>query len=215
MRIYSVADIHGRPERLRRIKKNISALNPDVLVIAGDITNFTGARPVIDQLSELPVPVLAVRGNTDFRKVEKMLRSCPNIDSLDQKKVTVKGIPFAGISGTIPVPFRSRVCLREKRALTHLKRIVDPNTVLVVHPPPRGIHDEVLGKYHAGSKNLKAFIKQVGPKLVLCGHIHENPGESDWEQIRIVNCAMSRRGAGAVIDYEPDGEPEVRILPGR
>ena len=54
MRIYAVADIHGRAERLKRIKENILTLNPDVLVIAGDITNFTGFRPVIDRLQIQP-----------------------------------------------------------------------------------------------------------------------------------------------------------------
>ena len=87
--------------------------------------------------------------------------------------------------------------------------------MLVAHPPPWGIHDEVLGKYHAGSKNLREFIKQVHPKLLICGHIHERQGQMIWGETRVVNCAMSGRGDGAVIDYEPGDEPDVKMLPGK
>ncbi len=40
MRIYAVADVHGRPGRIENIRKTISEIRPDVLVVAGDIKNI-------------------------------------------------------------------------------------------------------------------------------------------------------------------------------
>jgi len=72
MRIYAVADIHGRPDRMRLIKKNTIKLKPDVLIIAGDITHFTHPVSTIARLNDMPVSVLAIRGNTDLKRVERL-----------------------------------------------------------------------------------------------------------------------------------------------
>ncbi len=39
MRIYAVADIHGKPEKIALVREKTEALKPDALVVAGDITN--------------------------------------------------------------------------------------------------------------------------------------------------------------------------------
>ena len=40
MRIYAVADIHGKPAKIAGILQAILELKPDALVVAGDITNY-------------------------------------------------------------------------------------------------------------------------------------------------------------------------------
>lgn len=69
MRIYAVADIHGRSDKIALIRSNTQKLNPDVLVVAGDITNYTGSAGILAQLNDIPVPVLAVRGKNMFEEV--------------------------------------------------------------------------------------------------------------------------------------------------
>jgi len=61
--IYAVADIHGQQDRLDLIKNHVTILKPDVLVIARDITGHHELFSLIRQLNDLPIPVLAVRGN--------------------------------------------------------------------------------------------------------------------------------------------------------
>jgi len=86
MKIYAVADIHGQTNRFDLIENNISKLRPDVLVVAGDITSYTNSVSVISRLNDMSVPVLAVRGNTDLRKVESLLEQFPNISSIHLRK---------------------------------------------------------------------------------------------------------------------------------
>ena len=212
MIIYAAADIHGKPKRISLIKDTIKKLTPDVLVVAGDITNYTKAASVITQLSDMPIPVLAVRGNADLPKVENLLDKYPNTHSLHFKQIFQNGICFTGISGTIPVPFSSRICLREKRALNKFESLINNPSVLVFHTPPRWTRDEVMGKFSAGSRNLYKFVREIQPNLLICGHIHERAGIASIGKTLVVNCSISRTCAGAIIEYHKGGKPKAEII---
>ncbi len=212
MIIYAAADIHGNTKRISLIADNVKALKPDILVIAGDITNYTNAASVIHQLNNMPIPVLAVRGNTDLPRVENLLDTSPNIDSLHLKQISINGICFTGIAGTLPVPFSSRICFKEKRALTKLEPIINSSSVLVFHTPPRWAQDEVMGKFSAGSRNLYKFVRKHQPDLVICGHIHESAGITSIGKTIVVNCSISRSCSGAIIEYQNGMKPRVEII---
>jgi Icc-related predicted phosphoesterase len=212
MRIYAVADIHGRHDRIEGIERRMDDIRPDLLVVAGDITHFTRPGPVIERLGRMPVPVLAIRGNTDLKRVEGLMAARSGIEALNGRKMRIGEISFVGVSGTVPLPFRSQIGLRERRILEKIEPLLNRDDIFVAHPPPWGTLDEVLGKWHAGSKNLSRFLQRRCPKLLICGHIHERPGEARLGQTRVVNCALSQRSDGAIIDYEAGGEPKIEML---
>lgn len=212
MRIYAVADIHARQDRIRRIRHNLLQSKPDVLVVAGDITQFTRPAPVIDQLSKMPVPVLAIRGNTDIARVESLMDQRPNISSLHLRRICMSGIPFVGVSGTLPLPFRSQICLRETRMIGRMERLVRKDAFLVVHPPPWGTLDKVAGRFHAGSRGVRELILKCRPAVAVCGHIHEHPGLSSLGKTLVVNCSMGRVGEGSLIDVDEEGKVRITML---
>jgi Icc-related predicted phosphoesterase len=212
MRIYAVSDLHGRKDRIARIRENISDLRPDVLVIAGDITNYTDSRSVINHLNDMPVPVLAVRGNTDFSRVETLIERAPNISSLHLNTIELKGVTFAGVSGTIPLPFYSKICFFEKRIIERIEDHLGKETVFVAHPPPRGILDEAFGRFHAGSRGLYTMIVRRQPRLFLCGHIHERPGWMYVGETLVVNCNMSGERGGTLVTYDGANDMEVMMI---
>ena len=212
MHIYAVADIHGKPEKIALVREKTEALNPDALIVAGDITNYFNSTDVVDQLNHMPVPVLAIRGNTDLEKVDHLLNDYPNTSSLHLNEQKIKGQKFVGVSGTIPVPFSSRIGLREKSIINTLEALVDDSSVLVVHSPPRGVLDEAFGRFHAGCRRLYQLVVQCQPRLVLCGHIHERPGIATIGQTTVVNCNIARTGRGAIVEFDPEGSLEVKML---
>ena len=212
MNIYAVADIHGQQDRLDLIKNHVTLLKPDVLVIAGDITGHHEVLSLIGQLNDLPIPVLAVRGNMDSQEVEKLLEQYPNISSLHKKKVTINGVSFVGLGGTIPVPFCSRICLREKRLIEETDYLIRRDSVLVSHPPPYGTLDEGFGNLHAGSRGLRRLILEKQPRMLICGHIHERPGVAFLAKTIVVNCSMGRSGAGAMIGMNKGHTPTVSMI---
>ena len=212
MRIYAVADIHGHSDKIALVRYNTLQLNPDVLVVAGDITNYIGSAEILAQLNDIPVPVLAVRGNTDLSKVEKMLEDFPNISPLHLRKVTIGSTPFVGVSGCIPIPFSSRICLNEMRVIEKLKPLIKSNSVLVAHPPPWGTLDEVFGRFHAGCRSMTKVIKMCRPMLMICGHIHERPGSVFIGETLVVNCALGKNHAGAMIELDNGNNLKVEML---
>jgi len=212
MRIYAVADIHGRQNRYSMIQEKVSSHHADILVVAGDITNYFRPYPVIERLNNFSIPVLAVRGNSDRAVVESLFNAFDNITSLNLKEISLNGVPFTGISGTIPVPFCTRIGLRERQIKNKILQLVTPDSVLVVHPPPWGVLDRVLNKFHAGSRSIKDIIIKKQPRLVLCGHIHEDPGIAYINQTLVINCSIGKSGAGVLIELRDNEKPKVVFL---
>lgn len=212
MKIYAVADIHGKAERLERVETSIERFQPDVVVVAGDITHFTGAGPVIRKLAAMDVPMLCIRGNSDRSRIDRLISTTPGMKSLHMATVSMGTVNFAGIGGTIPLPFRSRICLRENHLLKIMAPLVFRTTIVVAHPPPLGTRDRVGGRFHAGSRGLLNLIRHRSPGMVLCGHIHEDSGFSFLGKTLVVNCAMNRETSGAMIDYDTNHPPRIEMV---
>lgn len=212
MRIYAVADIHGKMEHMESIYRVLDQYNPQLIVVPGDITHFLNWSTPLSQLDSLPVPVLAVRGNTDLKRIEARIEKAANITMLTETPLQIDGFSFVGTSGTLTLPFINRVCLNEKKRMTGLPCPMEPDTVFVVHTPPKGACDRVGKKIHAGSQNLARFIEAAAPSLVLCGHIHEDCGVTTLHQSTVVNCAIAGPGSGAIIDLEKNETPKINLL---
>jgi hypothetical protein len=210
MRIYAVADIHGKKDNLETICSVATRLKPDLMVIAGDITHYFNWEPAIAQLDQFDTPIVCIRGNSDFKKIEQSIESTRNIRLLGTSPHYFKGISFVGANGTIPLPFASRICAREKKLLKNLLPL-NKETILVAHPPPRGVCDKVA-RFSAGSQNLFDFINTTQPKMLLCGHIHEQAGQGFIKNTLVINCAVNTIRAGAIIDLEKGHPPRVNFL---
>jgi len=212
MLIYAVADIHGRKARISSILDTVSEKKPDVLVLAGDIDPYFKTSSAISSFSDLSLPVLAVRGNTDSKKIEHAKPGFSNISFLNFSNININGFSFAGVSGTIPVPFSSRIQFCEKQTTEKLEPLVRKDTILIAHPPPFGTLDKVLGKFHAGCKSLREIVSKRQPQLLICGHIHEMPGYAFLGKTLVVNCSIGMKGKGALIELNNNWPPAVEML---
>jgi len=214
MLIFAAADIHGRPERLAAIEDHIASYRPDVLVLAGDISRWWKPQETLEPLGRLPLPVFLVRGNSDSRRLEKLLPHYANLHSLHLTRKTIDAIDFVGCGGTVPLPFHSRLGFKESAMAERLSNMLQPGGVLVVHPPPYGVRDRVLGKFHAGSRAVKRLVAHCSPALVICGHIHEQAGVAVSGETMVVNCAVNRGCGGVLIHYDGRSVAECKLLQG-
>ena len=178
MKILAAADIHGVQYRLNLLLKNISRYSPDLVVICGDTTQFGPGEVAKNFLDQIPVDTIAITGNIDTEDVGKAI-SESKATNIELKKVVKKGIPFVGISGVNEEQINTFFNENEK--------ILDETSILVTHVPPYETQDKIFMGKHGGSMELRNVMDKFKPRLVLCGHIHENPGVMKIEDTVIVN----------------------------
>jgi Icc-related predicted phosphoesterase len=208
MRILAAADFHGSQYRLNLVLHHIEVEKPDLVVICGDLTQFGPGSVAATLLNQLPVETLAVHGNIDSSDVPQAIDTS-NATNIHLKRVVSHGIPFIGIGGNLP-PSLTDLGISDGSTEKPIKAVLTEASVLVTHVPPYKLQDRIFLGTHGGSKALRDLVDAVSPWLVLCGHIHEDPGVTVSGKTTVVNCSMGKRTEGALVDISDS--ITVRVL---
>lgn len=178
LRLLLFSDVHNDHDACRRLVNH--AADADIVVGAGD---FCVARRGLDntiaELCAMDVPTVLVPGNSE--SAEELRVACRDWEAvrvLHGEQCTIKGVPFFGIGGGIPItPFGAwSYDFSEAQAETLLSDC-PTGAVLVSHSPPQGVVDRDSHGRHLGSKAIRRAIEEKTPRLVVCGHIHGSWGE--------------------------------------
>ena len=211
MRIVAVTDVHGKLEKVRRLSDVLAEVDFDLILLAGDLTHFSGAeraRQILQPLLNMGVPLLAVHGNCDGRDVPELLNRLGI--GLHDRRVNVKSVGIVGIGGSNTTPFNTIWELTEDEIASILERNYRTGDVILSHVPPKNTKaDRVHFGRHVGSPALRKFIEEKNPPLVITGHIHEARSVDRIGDTVIVNPGPLFRGYYAVIEFD-GGEKKVK-----
>ncbi len=219
MRIAATADIHFSPQSYDRIREPLGHVRDeaDVLVIAGDLTNYgkpEEMHSLLNALVRLRIPIIAVLGNHDYessceQELMKMMTD-EGIKVLDGSSYERDGIGFAGAKGFIGgfgrgvltafgekeikafVQASLDETLKLERALSMIRT---EKLVIVTHYAP--ICETVIGEPqeiwpYLGSSRLSEVIDRHGAKLALHGHAHHGrPDGKTTGGVPVHNVALS------------------------
>jgi len=199
MRIAATADLHFTPQSYSTLQEQFVKVRDeaDLLILAGDLTNFgkaSEAEPLISALIRLQVPIVAVLGNHDYEsgeetQIAKML-TVEGIKVLDGSGYEKDGVGFAGTKGFLggfgrgmltafgepEVKSFVRASIEEslklERAMSQLRT---NKRVIVLHYSP--ILETVCGEVpeiypFLGTSRLAEVIDRHGADLVVHGHAH-------------------------------------------
>jgi len=219
MRIAAVADLHFSPQSYDRIRDTMSRVRDeaDVLVLAGDLTNY--GRPeemesLLNAVVRLRLPVIAVLGNHDYEsghqaELIKMMTN-EGVKVLDGTGYERDGVGFAGTKGFLGgfgrgvltafgepevkafVQAAIDETMKLERALSQLR---SPKTVVVLHYAP--VRDTVKGEPaeifpYLGSSRLAEVVDRHQADLVLHGHAHHGaPDGKTTAGVPVANVALS------------------------
>ena len=212
MKLYAVADLHGRKDRIDAVCDMARQTTPDLIICAGDLMGFEKTDYPLLSLSRLNLPVYFIRGNSDGGKTGSILKRFPNITPLHLSVTYKNNMKITGVDGTFILPFHSRLALNEKKIHEALLNFIQKDMLFVGHPPPMGVLDMVLGKIHSGSRCIRDIIEQKQPRIYICGHIHDTPGIEMLANTLVVNCSMGKKGKGALIEIPDNGKAVASLL---
>ena len=193
MKLLAFSDLHRDLAAAARLVE-LSA-DADVVIAAGDFASIhDGLGPTIDALRAIERPTVLVPGNNETE--DALREACSGWDAatvLHGEGTEIDGVSFWGLGAGIPItPWDWSFDLDELEAAVMLEGLQD-GAVLVVHSPPFGHADESSTGDHLGSRAILQAIEATGPRLVVCGHIHESWG------------ARSKVGGSEIANLGPAG----------
>jgi Icc-related predicted phosphoesterase len=219
MRIAATADLHFTPQSYDKIREPFAHVrdDADILVIAGDLTNYgkpDEMHSLLNALVRLRIPIVAVLGNHDYESGQEQelirLMTTEGIKVLDGSSYERDGIGFAGTKGFLGgfgrgvltafgekevkafVQASIDETMKLERALSMLR---SEKTVIVTHYAP--IIDTVKGEPseiwpYLGSSRLAEVIDRHGAVLALHGHAHHGyPDGKTTAGVAVHNVALS------------------------
>src|SRR6202451_931799 len=219
MRDAATADLHFSPQSYAKLKDQFERVRDeaDVLVLAGDLTNFgqpDEMEPLLNVLVRLRVPTIVVLGNHDYEsgKEEELCRMMVSagIKVLDGTAYERDGGGFAGTKGFVGgfgrgmlTAFGEREIkqfvqasidesLKLERAMSQLRT---EKRVVVLHYSPiagtvQGEAPEIFP--FMGTSRLAEVVDRHGADLVVHGHAHHGTTEGRTTTgIAVHNVAIS------------------------
>lgn len=170
MRIICISDLHGHLPQLPE---------GDLILLAGDICpDYDQHRWLFGEFAawaeRQPAFIIAVWGNHDFigEKLGEPLMN--NVAFVHDSIVNYQGLSIYGTPWSHWTADWCRQWAFMRKDAAHHK--IPPVDIIVSHGPPYGIGDRCEDGDRAGSHALREDIERVQPKLVVCGHIHEDRG---------------------------------------
>jgi hypothetical protein len=184
MRILAFTDLHGDTKLADKLLSKIKKEKPEVIVCAGDISNFGSGIRILLKKFNLGIPFLIIPGNHETpEEIQVYSREFKSVKDIHLKHFILGHLFFLGCGGGGFTEQHAEFEQSEKKfseAINKLK-IQDHKyqVILVTHQPPYKTKlDKIYGEF-SGSKSIRKFIEKYHPAYCICGHIHENEGKSD------------------------------------
>jgi Icc-related predicted phosphoesterase len=218
-RIAAIADLHYSPQSYDRIRDAMGRVRDeaDVLVLAGDLTNYgkpSEMESLLNALMRVRIPTVAVIGNHDCESDQEaelmQMMNAEGVKVLDGTGYERDNVGFAGTKGFLGgfgrgvltafgerevksfVQAAVNECMKLERALMQLRA---EKTVVVVHYAPIAatIQGEPAEIYpYLGTSRLAEVVDRHGAELIVHGHAHHgHPDGHTQGGVPVSNVALA------------------------
>ena len=205
MKILVLSDIHSRKENLKRLLENTENKEIELILIAGDLTNFGGkteAKEVLDIVKKMNKKILAIPGNLDSKEVILFLED--EKISLHGKKEKFGEFVFVGLGGATNCI--GETVFTEEQIYEKLKELIKgekEKVFLLTHAPPKNSYlDKSFSGKAIGSDSIRQIIEEFSPKINVSGHCHEGIGKETINRTFCVNSGAVKNGKMCLINSE-------------
>lgn len=178
MKLFAFTDTHGNKKAISALIEKIKNSNPDIIICAGDLTNFSiNLKKLVGIFGKTGLPLLIIPGNHETNS--ELTNACKKTKfavNIHKKIYSINNYLFFGfgLGG-----FEEKNSELEK-LIPKIKKISKgKKLIFITHQPPYKTKLDHLNSVHRGSKSIRKFIKETEPKLSICGHLHENENKVD------------------------------------
>lgn len=190
MRILLVSDLHYVLPQFDWVVEQVP--HHDLVVLAGDLLDISSAVPLDAQIAVLqvllaqvddPERVVIASGNHDLTGLDSAgERSALWFDPFRALRMGVDGDSVVVGDGLVTVcPWWDGPLGRERvgRQLAHDRGRAPEPWIWVYHWPPDRSPTCWIGQKHYGDAELRGWIEEHHPDVVLAGHVHQPPFRPD------------------------------------
>jgi len=174
MSLLIASDLHGSASQTRLIKDRADSLNPDMVILLGDLLYHGPRNPLTDHyspaqtvafLADFGRPVAAIRGNCDA-EVDQMILPFPLADNswilidghrilaIHGHQLEMNGGPMKIAGNMAVLSGHTHLPTAEKRGETHFW---NPGSASL----PKGGYPPTYGLYHDGLFQVMTFDDQI------------------------------------------------------
>ncbi len=176
MKIAALYDIHGNLPALEAVLKELESVQPDFILIGGDIAWGPMPGRTLERLRELGEQALFIRGNTD----REMIDAFDGQPSTQELPAEVREIT-QWAAQQLSREQRDFLAGLPERLTVSVEGLGD---VLFCHATPRS--DEEIFTPRTPQKRLHTLFQGIEQQVVVCGHTHVQ-FELQAGKVRIVN----------------------------
>ncbi len=179
MKLFAFTDTHGDKKAISSLIKKIQNSAPDIIICAGDLTNFSiGLQKLLNMFEKTNLPLLIIPGNHEANS--QLTKACQKTKfaiNIHKKIYQINNYLFFGYG----LGGFGRKNPELEKLIPKIKKAAEKKTlILVTHQPPYKTNLDYLKNLgHQGSRSIRKLIKEVKPKLSICGHLHENENKKD------------------------------------
>ena len=163
-RVAAIYDIHGNLPALEAVLADFESVDPDLIVVGGDVVAGPMPAEVLDRLAALGESVCFVRGNAD-REVVAAYDDGPYADTIDVADPAERVAAYA--ASKIDHEHRNLLASFAERLILEVEGL---GQVLFCHGSPRSDEEIVTAATTEG--RLREILAGVDQDLVVCGHTH-------------------------------------------
>ena len=163
-RVAAIYDVHGNLPALEAVLADFESVNPDLVVVGGDVVAGPMPTEVLDRLAALSESVCFVRGNAD-REVVAAYGDGRYADPTDAADPAERAAAFA--ASKIDRAHRDLLASFAERLVVEVEGV---GQVLFCHGSPRSDEEIVTAATPEG--RLREIFAGVDQDLIVCGHTH-------------------------------------------
>jgi putative phosphoesterase len=164
LRVAAIYDIHGNLPALEAVLADLQSINPDLIVVGGDVVAGSMPAEVLDRLVALGDSICFIRGNAD-REVVAAYDAGSYADPIDVADPAERVAAYA--ASKIDRKHRDLLASFAERLIVEIEGL---GQVLFCHGSPRS--DEEIVTAATTEMRLREILAGVDQDIVVCGHTH-------------------------------------------